>query len=324
MSSLSHSPYWETLRYWASRKETKNCRLRFLLTKYIEMRSFKKKAFPLPPAEEARKDYAPFAPSVKNSITEESRIAVVVPCYASSAESVRQIQRLRGCLLKQTFSAAQIFFIDDCSPVPLGIESAGNVAVLRQEKNQGPAAARNRGLEAALDAGADIIAFTDSDCVPDENWLFQIRAAFLSDRECSIVSGKTVSFGSTWFDRYHNINGTLNGRRFKESGTLLYGPTCNLAVSADTARAVQFDSDFPLAAGEDIHFCLRANKKGFAVKYNQKMIVRHDFSYGHFFVKNLRRFIKQFERYTDGEAVLLRKNPGYYIYFEETEGISSI
>ena len=51
------------------------------------------------------------------------------------------------------------------------------------------------------------------------------------------------------------------------------------------------------------------------------MIIQHDFGYLGKPFYDLKRFIRQFERYAEGEDVLIRKNPSYYIYFEQTEEI---
>lgn len=323
MSSLSHSPYMETIMYWRDQESIKDCRLRFLGTKMIEMYSFKRNAIQLPSNQEAFADYVEFAPARNNGISETSKMGVVIPCYCGSEQSRRQIERLTICLAEQTEKSAAIIFIDDCSPISYSINGCPNAVLLRLPKNKGPAAARLLGLKQAIKAGCEVIAFTDSDCVPSKDWLSAIRATFLNDRLCSIVSGKTVSYGKTWFDRYHERNGTLNGRRFKGMNFLLYGPTCNLAITADVGKEVSFDEDFPHAAGEDINFCLQANRLGFRIKYNPSMIIQHDFGYTGAFFSDLKRFRRQFERYADGEKVLIRKNPSYYIYFEQTREISA-
>lgn len=323
MSALSHTPYVETILYWLRKPSIKSCRWRFLGTKIIEMFSFKKKAIRLPTNEEATADYIEFAQAKKNSIIPDCKIGVVIPCYCNSKNSQLQIERLAHCLASQTEKPTVVFFVDDCSPVSFSVKGCSNAVVLKQNENRGPAAARSLGLNHALRAGCDIIAFTDSDCIPSKEWLSEVKSTFLSNDMCSIVSGKTISFGNTWFNRYHELNGTLNGRRFKGTNSLLYGPTCNLAITATVGRNVRFDEDFPLAAGEDINFCLAANRLGYAIRYNPSMIIQHDFGYLGKLFHDLKRFIKQFERYADGEDVLIRKNPSYYIYFEQTEEISA-
>lgn len=323
MSALSHSPYTETILYWWCKPLINACKYRFLITKIIEMFSFKKKAVRLPTGEEAAADYVEFAPAKKNGISPNCKIGVVVPCFCNSERSRLQIERLALRLAEQTESPLAVFFVDDCSPVSYSVKNCSNAIILRQSENRGPAAARSLGIKQAIQIGCDVIAFTDSDCVPTKEWLSAIKSTFLRDEMCSIVSGKTISLGNSWFSLYHELNGTLNGRRFKGTNTLLYGPTCNLAITASVGRNVHFDEDFPLAAGEDIDFCLAANRLGYAIKYNPSMIIQHDFGYLGKLFHDLKQFIKQFERYADGEDVLIRKNPSYYIYFEQTEEISA-
>lgn len=108
-------------------------------------------------------------------------------------------------------------------------------------------------------------------------------------------SGKTVSSGTTWFDTYHDINGTLNGRMFKRSAVLLYGPTCNLAISQAAAKEITFDECFKNAACEDIDFCFRLLGAGYRLVHRESMLVRHDYQFraGAFFA-NVARFIRQF------------------------------
>lgn len=54
------------------------------------------------------------------------------------------------------------------------------------------------------------------------------------------------------------------------------------------------------------------------------MLIKHDFAYTSNIFANLDRFKKQFIRYAKGEKILLQKNPEYYIYFNDTEEITSL
>ena len=169
----------------------------------------------------------------------------------------------------------------------------------------------------------DIIAFTDSDVILPVNWTENILKGFIGNREYQILSGKTISYRNTWFDFYHNINGTLNGRRFKNSKQLLYGPTCNLAIEAKILDNIRFSLEFPLAAGEDIEFCFRLLESGYNIGHVPNLVIYHDFGYKSLrFYKNKKSFIKQFVKYAKGEKVLLKCIPEYYHYMSETREIS--
>ncbi|MGP1357568.1 glycosyltransferase family 2 protein, partial [Roseicyclus sp.] len=78
----------------------------------------------------------------------------------------RQLRECLDCLAKLDHPSYRVIVVDDGSDVPfapLAAEYGGLVEVIRQE-NKGPAAARNRGVEAA---STDFVAFTDDDCRPE-------------------------------------------------------------------------------------------------------------------------------------------------------------
>ena len=66
-----------------------------------------------------------------------------------------------------------------------------------------------------------------------------------------IVGSLVVSLLKPWraAGLYHDVCGTLNGRRLAD-GTLLYGCTCNLSVTLAAINRLQFDTGFPDAAFE--------------------------------------------------------------------------
>ena len=324
MSSLSHSPYIETINYWRKAVKVKGVKLKFLLTKLIEIYSFKKKAAPLPCLEAAQDNYSEFAKPIKNSISEKARIGLVVPCYITNKESLKQLERLYESIKKQKKQPDTVIFVDDCSTYKYDENRFAGIITIHLEHNSGPAAARNIGMEYALSLDADIIAFTDSDCVLSPAWISSIFKTFLDNQNAQILSGNTFSYVNSWFDKYHNLNGTLNGRIFKNKDYLLYGPTANFAITSQVGISIEFDILFPNAAGEDIDFCFQANRKGFRTYFCRTMVVFHDYGYGNSFFENLKKFKKQFARYADGEKVLLLKNPSYYMYFEQTKEISAI
>lgn len=256
----------------------------------------------------------------KNGVTQDSKAIVVVPARCQSRVHCAQLERLIERLVIQT--ASLIVINDGSKRWPKLPKSVHQFA---HSNSQGPAAARNTGIAQALKLGADFILMTDMDCVPDENWVSAARRAFQGNPYAHAFSGLTRSLNATWMDRYHDINGTLNGRRFRETPFLLYGPTCNLAISRALAQAVRFDESFRSAACEDIDFCFRALESGFRVLHSRDMVVRHDYQYRSWaWCLNLILFIRQFRKYAQAEASLLAKCPGYYALFGNTTEISSL
>ena len=104
------------------------------------------------------------------------KISVVIPTY-------RRPQLLYKCLqalLQQHIRPYdyEIIVVSDgpdqlTSKQVEKFNSAGivNIRFLPLDSKRGPAAARNHGWQNAL---ADLIAFTDDDCIPDSDWLFAL------------------------------------------------------------------------------------------------------------------------------------------------------
>lgn len=112
------------------------------------------------------------------------RFSIVVPVFNTG-------RHLRQCLaalqsLDYPRDEYEILMVDNNS-TDNSLEilnSSGGIRVLRESK-QGSYAARNRALQEARGA---LLAFTDSDCMPDPNWLKNIEAA-LSDPTIQVVLG---------------------------------------------------------------------------------------------------------------------------------------
>jgi GT2 family glycosyltransferase len=321
MSSLAHLPSGDTLDYWWEEMRGRTGRKRFLFTKVLELIAYKaSKTGRVKSGQPKARSILELPPKVlRNGVTGQSRAVVVIPAKCSTEFQADLLQRAVGKILHQ---AATAIVVNDGSP--LWPRLPGAVQVMNNPISKGPAAARNQGLDTALNSQADVVLFTDSDCVPESNWVSEAVSGFVENPYIHCLSGRTDSSNSTWFDKYHEINGTLNGRCFKGTSILLYGPTCNFAISRQVAEDFRFDESFPNAACEDIDFCFRLMQQGYRTIHRRSMVVKHDFQYEHGrLVTNAARFVRQFRKYAKAEAVLLAKLPDYYPYFGQTEEIGS-
>lgn len=322
MSSLTLIPCGETFDYWWERLRGRTHRRRFLLTKVVEVLAYKqgrmhKRTENLKPF----KSLLEMEPRIElNNIADNASVAVVIPARCEDTEDTRIFARCLDALIAQD---AIIIAVNDGSKEWPDLPS--DIRVIRHEQSRGPAAARNTATQEALNIGADLVLYTDSDCIPGPDWVYEAKSGFIANPYIHIQSGNTVAAGTTWFDTYHNINGTLNGRRVQGSDALFYGPTCNLAVSRVLAKRIAFDESFPNAACEDIEYCLRALEAGYRITHNSGMRVRHDFQYRRkTFWRNLSRFRRQFRRYASAEAALVAKSEAYYGFFGQTVEIPAL
>ncbi len=322
MSCLTCLPYGQIFDYWWEALKGEPNRIRFLLTKVIEVSAFRKNISRNSKLARPEGDANFPLKLVPNKIAQDSTPAVVVPAYLGTSADLEMLNDLVSGLKSQALGG-HIIIVDDASPIP--IPDYSSTFCLRLEHNSGPAVARNKGMEKALALGADFIAFTDSDCLPSEGWIEALQKGFIDSPYVHLLSGNTLSHDRCWLGEYHERNGTLNGRRLTDTDRLLYGPTCNLALSAHVAEVMRFDEHFPLAAAEDIELCYRANKKGWAIEHCSDAVIRHNYGYEplsrH---KALIKFWKQFRRYAEGEKLLLTRHSEYYNAFGDSEEIVGI
>ena len=117
------------------------------------------------------------------------KISVVIPMFNAS----RTISTCLEALFHQEVLPFEVIVVDNNSTddsreivqnsrqslKPLNI-------ILCEETKKGPSAARNKGASLAC---GEIIAFTDSDCVPDQCWIKGIETAFSRDKGLDVIGG---------------------------------------------------------------------------------------------------------------------------------------
>ena len=187
------------------------------------------------------------------------------------------------------------------------------VEVINVENDRGPASARNLGIERALKADSDLIIFMDDDVVNpiDSSFESLCDIAVLGN---DIYTPKIQSYGDTCYDLFHDIDGTLNGVYESQSNlsSLVYGTTCVMICPSNILReGLRFDENFPLAAGEDIDFCIRAKNKGHKILPADHVIVQHNYGYNHN-DESLMKFISRFVRYGEGNSIIRERDPDYF------------
>lgn len=189
-------------------------------------------------------------------------ISVVIPTYNRKA----QLRQCLESLFRQDYPEKdfEIIVIDDGS-------TDGTRAMLEElltphpnlryfsQLHKGPAVARNLGIE---EARAEIIGFSDTDCVLDSNWIKNMVEAHREKETAVAVGGKTIVDS-------HNIKAQVS--QFLSDGAIetsingnkqvIFFPTCNVSFKKKNLNG-KFNESFPLPAGEDLDFFWRLYKKG--------------------------------------------------------------
>jgi glycosyltransferase involved in cell wall biosynthesis len=137
--------------------------------------------------------------------------------------------------------------------------------VLRNDRAQGPAGARNVGWRAAA---APLIAFTDDDCMAVDRWLEEGLAAWIANPG-SIVQGRVDPVPE---ERTHL---TPFARTLRVHSAGPYYQTCNIFYpTALLQRLGGFDPSF-VRRGEDTDLAWRAIDQGTAAAFAEGALIYH-------------------------------------------------
>jgi glycosyltransferase involved in cell wall biosynthesis len=202
--------------------------------------------------------------------------SIVIPTY-------NRPERLKSCLQAMTQldyprNRFEVIIVDDGSETPL----EPIVTPFRQfievifitQPNAGPASARNTG---AAKAKGKYIVFTDDDCQPTPQWLKHLEHQFKRTPDC-LIGGKTLN--ALPDNLYSTASQLLIDYLYEyynaaEKQASFFASN-NFALSGESFHQVgQFDTTFPLAAGEDREFCDRWLHQGYQMSAVSEAQIYH-------------------------------------------------
>ena len=172
----------------------------------------------------------------------------------------------------------------------------------------------NMGLSHARNVGAyaskgDVIAYTDSDCMADPDWLYYMVGTLLSGDYCGVGGPNISPPAVNW------VQAAVAAAPGGPSHVLLsdvvaeHIPGCNMAFHRWAFMSVGgFDTEYR-KAGDDVDFCWRLQNNGGVIAFSPAAIVWH---YRRF---TLQAFRKQQEGYGEAESMLRFK---HLIFFGPT------
>jgi mycofactocin system glycosyltransferase len=209
----------------------------------------------------------------------ESEVTVVVPVR----DRPDGLNRLLAALADTAPGVAEVIVVDDGSADPhahrrvvAGARLGSRLRLVRHPSPRGPAAARNTGLTAA---GTGLVAFLDSDVVPQPGWLAPLRA-HLADPAAVLAAPRIVGLpgaGASWLDRYEGLRSSLD--LGPDPGPIVprtrvaYVPSAALLVRR-AALGAGFDEGMRVA--EDVDLVLRLHAAGCRLRYEPAALVAHE------------------------------------------------
>lgn len=244
--------------------------------------------------------------------------SVIIPTHERGETICACLDSL--CRLDYPHERFEVIVVDDGSresPHELVERYADRLPIqFERASHAGPAAARNVG--AGIARGA-VLVFVADDCRPEPGWLRALARHF-ADRPATAASGQVLN--STPESRCAEAAQLLNeylGSWFntEERGVGFCTPN-NLAVPADSFRALGgFDPHFAYA-GEDRDFCARWNEAGLRIAPCPDAVVQHVHPLScSQFLKQQFRYGRGSLRYRRRRAERLRtplrfERPGFY------------
>ena len=199
----------------------------------------------------------------------EQTVSVIVPSY-NSRKTIEKC--LNALMALQGAAPHEIIFVDssDDGTTEFVRKQFPQLKVIHFEEKTIPSKARNAGIEKA---NGDILAFTDSDCIVDSNWLVEIKKALNTDYD--VVGGSTINaypFNpisvAEYYLEFRELS--VHSPRREKIGLLASN---NLAI-----RKHIFDKfgTFPdIRASEDTLFIYNLRKNSVKTVFEPKVKIRH-------------------------------------------------
>ena len=221
---------------------------------------------------------------------------IIIPHYNDNDALLRCLSSLHNQSLHPT--NYHINVIDNGSEIfPERVETLFNNITLTSEQKCGSYAARNSGIR---NKKSKYIAFTDSDCVPDHEWL-QIGTQYLDDHpEVDIIGGRIIITTSPIPSTVELYEKEFAFPQKNYIENLHFSVTANMVIRSTVIDYIGLFNE-SLLSGGDFEWGNRAYNKGIAIKYLDKMVVNHPAR------KNLKSIIKKNRRAYGGHYT--RKPP---------------
>jgi GT2 family glycosyltransferase len=226
------------------------------------------------------------------------KFSIIIPTY----QRPEALQCCLESLLKLDYPDWELLLVND------GGETALDEALIKElpfhlinSPHAGPAAARNRGAEAAT---GEILVFTDDDCRVESDWLWQF---------CRGFEQKSVdALGGDWLNPFPDDAGAVTWHLYMTflreilrdtAGQPLLLLSNNVAYKREVFEALSgFDERFPLAAAEDLDLGYRLIAAGYKQDFHPDAKVWHEHQIG------MRAFLRQQYRYGRGAYYFQQKS----------------
>lgn len=227
-------------------------------------------------------------------------ISVIVCTYNGSAT----LSECLASLQKLNHPDYEVLVVDDGSTEDIRrlVAAFPEVRYVRQE-HAGLSAARNRGMK---EARGSILAYTDDDCLADEDWLLHLTRGFDAP-EWVACGGPNIPPGPR--NAAEAIVAAAPGAPAHVMLNDLEAehlPGCNLAIRKTALEAIGGFREHYQTAGDDVDVCWRLRDAGGKLRFQPGAMVWHHRR------RCFSAYLKQQRGYGHAEALLMKDHPHHF------------
>jgi GT2 family glycosyltransferase len=234
------------------------------------------------------------------------RVSVVV-CSYNGAATLEQCLRSLEAL---DYPDYEVILVDDGSTDDTAA-IAGRFPSVRyiQQPNLGLSAARNTGLAAAT---GSIIAYTDSDCFPEPDWLSKLVHQ-LQCTNAAAVGGPNLSPDDGWLAACIGASPGQPIHVLESDQIAEHVPGCNMAFHREALEAINGFNATYRKAGDDVDVCWRLQQAGMWITFAPGACVWHHRR------QSPRSYLRQQAGYGEAEALLWFEHPDKFNIWGESK-----
>jgi glycosyltransferase involved in cell wall biosynthesis len=197
-------------------------------------------------------------------------VSVIIPAYNASATIGQALEALSK---QNSFQPFEVIVVDDGSRDKTGdiVRSFASVRYVLQE-NAGPASARNHGARLAQ---GEFLAFTDSDCVPHEDWISQLMAGFAQNQVGVVAGSYGIANPQSALARCVYTEILWRHQNLMPDFPNAFG-SYNFCVKKNVFDSVAgFNTVYRTASGEDNDLSYKITGSGWRIYFERKALVDH-------------------------------------------------
>ena len=239
-----------------------------------------------------------FAATPRFPLLQAPRVSVVVAAY----NGARTLKACLDSLGRLNYPDFEVILVDDGST-----DNTREIARLhpkvryfRHERNLGLSVARNTGIAAAT---GEIVAFTDSDCRADEDWLYYLVGDLVSSPDAGIGGPNLLPPEDSLVAAVVMASPGGPAHVMLTDRQAEHIPGCNMAFYKWALLEIGgFDPVFR-QAGDDVDVCWRLQQAGHKIGFSPAGFVWH------YRRSTIGEYLRQQHGYGQAEALLVRKHP---------------